>query len=294
MAFLRTQQTFICYETYGDPKRPPLILITGISGQLANWPDGLIEAFLSAGFYVIIFDNRDVGLSKYYDELGPANIAAAVSAKQQQTIYKPLYSLSDMANDIVVLMDGLNIVKAHLVGVSMGGMIAQVFAIEHPNRILSLTCVMTTTGDTGLPPAKPEVLRLFFTPRPALPDLESYLQHKLRVYRLYNHPDDYDENKMRSIYSRSYQRAKDYPAGFNRHLLAIVCAEGRGPQLKQIEIPSLIIHGDIDPVFPVAHGEQLASCIAHSHLKIIKNMGHGMPQRIYRDMIHWICELTLN
>ena len=152
----------ICYEFFGDPSNPCVIFIAGITGQLISWPDSIIQGLVNAGFYVVTFDNRDVGLSSYYDHLDTPPLSAAIAAIKQGKMFNPPYTLNDMAQDIVILMDQLTVTKAHIVGISMGGQIAQIFAIEHPDRILSLTCIATSSGDPELPPPNPEVMDFFF------------------------------------------------------------------------------------------------------------------------------------
>lgn len=279
MPILKKQNISICYETFGNKTDPCVILIMGITGQLINWPNELTQNLANAGFYVIIFDNRDTGLSTYYDELETPNLADAVNKKQQGKKINLPYTLHDMANDLLVLMDGLQIDRAHIVGVSMGGQIAQIFAIEHPERLLSLTLIATSSGDPGLPPPHPEVLDFFFNTDANNRNLESSINRHVQQYKIYHHPDDFDLEAVRKMQKKAYQRAY-HPIGNQRQLLAMIFAEPRGKKLQSVSAPSLIIHGDYDPVTPLEHGKQLAKSLPNSHLLIIEKMGHGLPARV--------------
>lgn len=267
----------LCYETFGDPTHPCIVLIMGIGGQLIDWPPLLIQGLADKGFYVVVFDNRDSGLSHHYDELGIPDLAEALALKQRGEPFKPPYTLEDMASDVVALMDELRIEKAHILGWSMGGIIAQYVALNFTDRVQSLTCLATTSGDPQLPPAKKEVTDFFalsFSEQPQ--GLEEMIAHKVKLFKIYNHLDYFDEEKIRQQITTSWNRAYD-PMGFKRLILAMICAEPRTERLKHLKVPSLIIHGDCDPVFPLEHGQQLAACLPNSHLEIMDKMGHGLP-----------------
>ncbi|OGT35200.1 MAG: hypothetical protein A3F11_02000 [Gammaproteobacteria bacterium RIFCSPHIGHO2_12_FULL_37_14] len=277
----------ICYETFGNANNPCLIFISGINGQLINWPIEMIQGLADQGWYVITFDNRDVGFSSYYDHIHSPSIAEAIMAKHQNIVFLPPYSLEDMAKDVITLMNGLEIKKAHIVGISMGGIITQLLAINYPERLLSLTCIATTSGDPHLPSAKPEVLKFFFAPRKPAEDVESYVNAMLDIYKIYYHPDHRNEKIVRDMYAKSYLRAY-HPEGFKRQLLAMLFAKPRGDQLKSVQLPSLIIHGDDDPVFPVEHANYLAQCLPNSRLEIIEKLGHGLPECFYERIVETI------
>ena len=275
------------YETLGDPRNTCVILITGIGGQLINWPSILTQGLADKDFYVVMLDNRDAGLSRHYDELGVPNFNDAISAKQQGNPFNPPYTLEDMAADVIALMDELHIEKAHIIGGSMGGIIAQYVAINFPDRCLSLTCIYSTSGDPTLPPAKKEVLEFFATSMNAEKknqSFESALSTKLQLYKIYNHPDHFDEEKIKNQLMIEFKRSH-YPEGFKRTLLAMMSAPPRTDKLKKLKMPCLIIHGDYDPVFPLAHGKQLAQCISGSHLEIIEKMGHGLPDEVCEKIV---------
>lgn len=279
MPILNHQDTKICYETFGDKENPCVILVAGITAQLISWQPAFIQQIVDAGFYVITFDHRDVGFSQYYDELPTPSLSEAIEKLQQGEMFEIPYQLADMAGDIVALMDGLGIAKTHLVGMSMGGQIAQLFSIAYPDRLLSLTLVATTSADADLPPPKPEILEFFFKPVSDPNNIDEAIARHLVQYQLYNHVDDYDEGSMGAILRNSYQRAF-HPAGNHRQLLATMTATPRGEQLKSVTTPTLIIHGSVDPIYDVAHAEHLLECFPNSELKIIDKMGHGLPPRV--------------
>lgn len=285
MPFVNKNGMTICYEAYGQPKQPCVILIMGITGQLIAWPEAVIHGLVAQGFYVIAFDNRDVGLSSYYDHLSGPQLTDALLSIQQGQILPIPYTLNDMANDIAVLMDGLGIAKAHLVGISMGGRIAQYFALQHAERLLSLTCLATTTGDIHLPPPSPDVLAYFFTPKLTAKNVEEFVAQAMQAYRLYHKPHDRDEEEARQKYQQAYFRAY-HPKGNLRQLLATMFATPTGHLLKQVQCPSLVIHGDSDPVFPLMHAEYLSQCLPNSRLIMIPDLGHGMPKRIHPLLVN--------
>lgn len=283
MPFLKDRDISICYETFGDSSKPTVILVMGITGQLINWPSELVQDIANAGFHVISFDNRDVGLSTYYDDLGTINFTEAVKKIQQGEEIDLPYTLDDMASDLRVLMDGLHIEKAHIVGLSMGGQIAQCFAIQQPERLLSLTLIATSSGDPGLSSPKPEVLDFFFKPIEDIKDRESAIKRHIKQYQLYNHPDDFDQDEVTALHEKAYKRAY-HPEGNQRQLSAMMVAKPRGTKLRSVLVPSLVIHGDYDPIVPMDHGKQLAKLLPNSTLLIIENMGHGIPKRICKEV----------
>ena len=276
-----TKNKDIYYETHGNNQNPCLVLISGLGSQLISWPEGLIEILTKASLYVVTLDNRDSGLSKHYDNYKIHNVIDELN-KLQQGETTPPYLLSDMADDTINLLNHLNINKAYFAGISMGGMIAQQVAIQHPDRTLGLICIASTSSDPSLPEAKPEVMQLFFAP-PKENTLENYLDGKLNLYRIYNHPDYYNPDEIKTKQSKAYQRNSGRE-GFKRQLLAITCSKPRTSELKKLQMPALIIHGNYDPAFQLPHGEQLAECIPDSKLVVIEKMGHGVPTGIYEQV----------
>jgi len=269
----------IYYETSGDPNNPCIILTMGIGGQLIHWPQNLIKGLSDQGFFVVIYDNRDVGLSKHYDHLKTPEIHEAIAlAMAGQPVQLP-YLLDDMAADVIALMDELDIDKAHIVGISMGGIIAQLIAIHYPERVLRLICMATTSGDPTLPPAKPEVNAFFSSPKRKSDNIGDYVNDKLALYKIYNHPDFFDEQAIRELHTQAYHRDHS-TGGFKRQLLAMMAAPPRVESLKKLKIPTLIIHGKYDPVFSIEHGKNLADSIENSNIVILEKLGHGLPEQL--------------
>lgn len=276
----------ICYETFGDPNNPCIILIMGLGGQLITWPSTLTQGLVEKGFYVITFDNRDAGLSRHYDELGVPDFNELMIAKQQGKTINPPYTLEDMAADVITLMNELHISKSHIAGMSMGGIIAQYVALNYSDRVLSLTCIATTTNDPHLPPATPEILEYFVTAanNTQTSSFESLVDNKIKIFKIYDHPDYFDEEKAREYVKISLKRAND-PNGFKRLLFAMISTKPTTDKLKQLKIPCLIIHGDYDPVFSLAHGKELAALITGSRLEVIEKMGHGLPDIFCKKIV---------
>lgn len=276
------------YQTQGNPNHPCIILIMGIGGQLTAWPLSFIQGLVDKGFYVVTFDNRDSGLSHSYDQLKTPSIQEVIQAKQQGKPISLAYTLDDMASDVIALMDECQIKKAHILGISMGGIIAQLVAIHYPERVLRLICMASSSGDPSLPPAKKEVLEFFSSSLNggSTSDEES-INKKLQLFKLYEHPDFFNEEKARNQLTLAFKRSNN-AAGFGRLLLAMMCAEPRTEKLKKLTIPALIIHGDYDAVFPIEHGKQLAEIIPQAHLAIIEKMGHGISEALCEKVVELI------
>ena len=291
MPIIEKNNKKICYETKGCKDDPYLILVMGITGQLVSWPEQFIDSLAGAGFQVITFDNRDVGLSSYYDELGVPNVHEFLNSLRQGEQVAPPYTLADMAEDILLLMDELQIDKAHFAGISMGGQIAQVFALEHPERMLSLILISTTSGDRGLPSPKQEVLDFFFKPKTGN-DLDSAINRHVEQYKIYCHPDDFDAAKVRSNCEKIYARAY-HPEGNTRQMLANIAAPPREMLLEKLELPTLIIHGDYDPVFLLEHGQSLHNLIKDSELVVVNNMGHILVDKYIATIVQAISKLKV-
>ncbi len=278
----------ICYESFGNKTHPCVLLIAGITAQLTWWPTALVQGLVDAGFYVVTFDHRDTGLSRQYDHLVAPALGDVIASLQRGESFSPPYTLEDMADDVAVLMDLLSINAAHMVGMSMGGMIAQLFAMRHPARTLSLTAIASTTSDTDLPPPSPEVMAFFMRP-PQTDELDALIERHVQQYRLYYHPRDFDLDAVVQERQQAYHRAY-HPGGNARQMLALLAAQPRGERLKQLRVPSLILHGDCDPVFSEAHARRLADCLLSSRLRLFHHMGHGIPDRLVGGMIEAMVE----
>jgi pimeloyl-ACP methyl ester carboxylesterase len=271
------------YDTFGDPSSKPLLLVMGLGAQMIRWHEDLCKMFVDKGFYVIRFDNRDVGLSTKFEEAGVPNIMKEFMARQRGKTISPPYNVEDMADDAVGLLDALNIEKAHICGASMGGMIVQIIAFRHPARVLSLTSIMSTTGNPNLPQAKPEAMQLLLKPAPT--EREAYIEESVKRWRiLYGSGFPFPEDEVRELAAVLYDRSF-YPQGMARQLFAILGAENRVPKLGSIKVPTLVIHGSEDPLVPVEGGRETAASIPGADLLIIEGMGHNLPPEIWSQVV---------
>lgn len=260
----------IQYETFGDASGRPLLLIGGLADQLIHWDDELCKDLARSGHYVIRFDNRDSGLSTKFEEAGVPDLASLMEGK-----IRPPYTLDDMADDAIGLLDALGIPKAHICGISMGGMIAQSAAIRHPSRVLSLISIYSSTGGRNLPPPDPVVMELLRTPAPR--DREGYIEYMLSVYRAMAGPRfPIDEGWSRTITAKAYDRCFS-PDGTARQFIAILLQDDRRKALASLRLPALVIHGTDDPVVPVEGGKDTAEAIPGAELMLIQGMGHDLP-----------------
>ena len=264
------------YESFGPESAEPILLIMGLGAQLTLWPVELCEALVARGFRVIRYDNRDVGLSTKFDAAGvpqlPAVIGAILSGQDPQVPYR----LEDMATDAVGLLDALGIDRAHIVGASMGGMIAQLVAADYPERTLSLTSIMSSTGNPSLPPATPEAMGVLMS-RPQGADLDALIEFGVRAARVIGSPAfPADETVLRARVRRDVERS-NYPAGFARQMAAIYASGDRRAKLARITAPTTVIHGTADPLVPVDGGRDTAANIKGAELVEIDGMGHDLP-----------------
>ena len=263
------------YETFGNPSGRPLLLIIGLGGQMIHWDDDLCKDLAESGHYVIRFDNRDVGLSTKFDEAGVPNLVETFGKIMQGEIIKPPYTLDDMADDAVGLLDALGIRKAHICGMSMGGMIAQTIVIRHLSRVLSLISIYSTTGNPEVPQPKPEVIGMLIAPPPN--EREANIEHMLGVFKTIAGPGfPLDEKWTRKIMAKSYDRCF-YPQGMVRQLVAILTQVNRVPALASVKVPTLVVHGTSDPLVPVEGGKDTAKAIPGAQLMLIEGMGHDLP-----------------
>jgi len=263
------------YETFGDLSGRPLLLIIGLGGQMIHWDGDLCKDFAARGHYVIRFDNRDVGLSTKFGKAGVPNLPEIFGKLLRGEKVNPPYTLDDMANDAVALLDALHIPKAHLCGMSMGGMIAQTIAIRRPERVLSLTSIYSTTGNPQVPQPKPEIIALLTAPPPA--ERQAFIEHMLRLMKAISGPGfPPDEPWTRKIMEETYDRSF-YPEGVARQLVAILTQGNRVPALSSVKVPSLVIHGTGDPLVSVEGGKDTARAIPGAELMLIEGMGHDLP-----------------
>jgi proline iminopeptidase len=277
---MNTAPLHIEYESLGDPARPAIVLIMGLGMQLTGWPDSFCQALVARGYRVIRFDNRDCGLSGRVPAKKRANLLLAMAAAALGLPVRTPYTLADMAGDTIGLMDSLGIARAHIVGASMGGMIAQVLATKFPQRVLSLTSIMSTSGNRRVSkPTKPA--RKALLSRPADPkNPESVIEHLVEMFGIIGspaYPSTREELRLRL--GHSVRRAY-YPAGVARQLLASIASGDRRKQLRSIGAPTLVIHGADDPLVPLAAGRDTAQSIPGAELLVVEGMGHDFPEAL--------------
>ena len=278
------------YEEFGDRRGRPLLLIMGLGAQMILWREDFCKQLAQRGHRVIRFDNRDVGKSSTLDHLGLPNVMAAVTATLLRQPVSAPYLLRDMAADAAALLDVLGIKRAHVVGASMGGMIAQALAIEHPQRVLTLTSIMSTTGNPNLPPAKPAALSALLMPPPT--DRQQSIERAVTVFRTIGSPGfPFDEAEIRELAARSYDRGFN-PDGVARQFVAIVASGSRTDALKAVKVPALVIHGKDDPLVPVEGAYDTAAAISGAQLLVIDGMGHDLPRPAWPRVIDAISTLT--
>ena len=275
-------------EDHGSPSGKPLVLIMGLGMQLVAWHPDFVAMLVARGFRVIRFDNRDSGLSQRFDNLGVPNLALDLLRFAVGMKVKAPYSIADMADDTAGLLDAMGIASAHICGASMGGMIAQQLAVRHPQRVKSLTLIMSSSGSRKLPGPSLKV-RSALISRPADPNnVQSVIEHYVKLYRLigspaYPAPDAYLHERLGMSVRRAYQ-----PAGTARQMVAIAADGNRSPMLAQIKQPTQIIHGKADPLVPVAAAVDLAAKIAGAEIDLIAGMGHDLPTELWPRFVSGI------
>ncbi|HSV52715.1 MAG TPA: alpha/beta hydrolase [Burkholderiaceae bacterium] len=263
---------------------PVVLLIMGLGMQLVAWPAPLIDALVHAGYRVVRHDNRDIGLSQHFDHLGTPNILWASLKHKLGFTPKAPYSLRDMAADAIGVLDALDIAKAHIVGVSMGGMIAQRVALAAPRRALSLTSIMSSSGARGLPEARPEVFRALLS-RPASAAPQDVANHYVKLFKIIGSPAfPVPEDEMRERILLGIRRSF-HPVGTLRQMVAIAADGARAQELAQVQSPTLVLHGKADPLVPFACGEDTARRIPGARLVGIEGMGHDLPPGVVERLL---------
>lgn len=270
------------YETFGPADGEPLLLIMGLGAQMTRWPEGLIGKLTDAGLRVIRFDNRDVGLSSKLDAAGVPNLGEVFGALQAGTKPNVPYTLDDMAADAVGLLDALAIERAHIVGASLGGMVAQLVAADYPERTLSLSSIMSNTGHRDVPRATPEATAVLNERGPdPREDFQGYLAHAYKGALTVGSPaypptEAEIHARSRADFERCY-----YPAGFARQYAAAASSPERRPKLANVTAPTVVIHGVDDPLIPVEGGRDTAEHVRGAELVEIPGMGHDMPAALH-------------
>ncbi|MFJ4783813.1 alpha/beta fold hydrolase [Streptomyces sp. NPDC088794] len=273
----------IAYERFGDPDAPAVLLITGAGAQLINWPEGFCQALVGRGVQVIRFDNRDAGRSTHLHDAPVPDFAAALSGD----LSSASYTLADLAADSVGLLDALGLTGVHLVGSSMGGMIAQMIAIEHAERVRSLTSMMSTTGEPGMGEAD---FSLFAALGPPPQDREDFIEWQVRALRLAASPGfAFDATAAAERAGQVFDRGYDV-LGMQRQGLAVVATGDRTERLRGVRVPTLVVHGAADPVCDISGGRATAGAVPNADLWIVEGMGHNLPHELWPQLAARIAE----
>ncbi|MEZ5224839.1 MAG: alpha/beta fold hydrolase [Ilumatobacteraceae bacterium] len=274
MSWARNGDCEIWYETFGDASDPALLMVNGLGSQSINYQDAWCEMFAAEGLFVVRYDNRDVGLSSSFAGAPVGELGNA-------------YTIGDMAADGIAVLDALGIERAHVMGLSMGGMIAQTMAIEHPDRLLTMTSVMSSTGEPEYGQSTPRAFELLTAP-PAT-DRESYVRGWITGLREWGSPEFFDEDRLRADAERAFERSFR-PDGTGRQFLAIrASAEGRAAKLRDVTVPTLVMHGSADTLITPSGGERTAELIPGARFVLIEGMGHDYPPQLWR---RWVDEVV--
>ena len=284
MARIKANGIEIEYETFGKKSDPALLLIMGLGAQLTLWPESLCEGLASHGFHVVRYDNRDVGLSTDFDKWGvPSIMDAFMKLMKGEKVATP-YLLDDLANDAIGLLDALDIDRAHMVGASMGGMIAQVLAAKYPTRTRSLVSIMSTSGRRGLPMGKPEAVAML-SAQPEGPSREQLVAHGMKLRTVIGSPGfPADRAELRALVERNIDR-RYYPAGAARQYLAVLASGDRVDLLKTVKVPTLVLHGDDDPLLPVDGGRDVAGLVPGARIETFPGWGHDIPKEMVPRLV---------
>lgn len=269
------------YETFGRDEDPPVLLVMGLGGQMHYWPDGFCQALTDRGLYVVRYDNRDVGLSTHLRDAGPVDLQALLTGASSAP-----YGLEDLAADAVGLLGALGMQSAHLVGISLGGMIVQLAAIEYPERVRSLVSIASTTGARSVGGAKPEALAALLAPPGNT--REEVADHAVALSRVIGSPGfEIDEQWLRWRAGHAFDRGYD-PDGVSRQAAAAFTARDRTERLGAVRVPALVVHGSADPLVDVSGGEATAAAIPHAELLVIEGLGHDLPRGVWTQLAYAI------
>jgi pimeloyl-ACP methyl ester carboxylesterase len=278
----------LCYESFGDPADPPMLLIMGLAAQMVVWDDDFCALLASKGFRVIRFDNRDMGLSTKLHGAAAPTMMEIMTAQFSGKQLEPVYALRDLAADSVALLEALGISSAHIVGLSMGGMIAQEIAINFPEHVRTLTSIMSSTGDPALPQATPPAVAVLT--RPPQTEKEPYVASYVQAWGVLNGDLlPFDEKRTAATAALSFDRGIN-PAGVSRQMLAIIASGNRTEKLASVDIPTLVIHGTNDPLVPPEAGHATARAIPGAKLVLIEGMGHTLPRQAWPEIVDAIAQ----
>ncbi|GAB5454513.1 MAG: alpha/beta hydrolase [Henriciella sp.] len=279
MAKITANGIEIEYETFGADDAPVVLMIMGLGGQLTMWPDELVEDLVRGGYRVILFDNRDIGLSHHHNGEKSPSILRQIILRRIGIKLKTPYELADMARDTLGLMDALKLDQVHLVGISMGGMISQHVAAMAPDRVKSLTALMTTTGNPKLPRPSGNIMKAMIRRGPQPTSRDEIINQSVATFGVIGTPgEDHNTNGMRDRITRSYDRSFN-PAGVLRQMSAIVASGDFRKHTRSIKSPTLIVHGNADPLVPIEGGHDIAKLVRGARMEVMDGMGHDVPPR---------------
>ncbi|MEO9969910.1 MAG: alpha/beta hydrolase [Hyphomonadaceae bacterium] len=274
----------IAYEDHGDPTAQPVLMVMGLGGQLAMWPEELVQSLVQGGYRVIIFDNRDIGLSHQHLDETPPKIIRQILLRRLGIKLKTPYTLLDMAKDTIGLIDGLQLGSVHLVGISMGGMIGQHVASLAPDKVRSFTALMTTTGNPKLPRPKREIMNAMIRRGPPPTTRDEIIDASVATFAVIGTPgEDHNTNGMRDRIARSYDRNYN-PKSVARQMAAIVAAGDFRNHTRSISAPTLVLHGSADPLVPIEGGRDITNIVPGAQMKVIEGMGHDVPPRFLPEI----------
>lgn len=286
MALAHNGSVDIYYEAFGDPADPALLMVNGLGSQLINYRTEWVERFVARGFFAIRFDNRDVGLSTKFDDVSPQYRSALEALRDGQPVDTP-YRLADMADDAVAVLDALGIEQAHVMGLSMGGMIVQQLAIDHPEHLLSVTSVMSSTGDRDVGQPSKEAFAAL-TAAPAT-DRASAIERHLSGLRIFGSPEHLDVERQSQFAGEAFDRCFD-PAGVARQMIAIMASGSRSEALRSVLVPTLVLHGDRDKLVDISGGRRTAECIPGARFVVMEGMGHDYPPAYWDRWVELVGE----
>lgn len=277
----------IYYESHGDEAAETVLLIMGLGAQMSRWAPEFWGMLVDEGYRVVLYDNRDVGLSQKFEDAGPPDFAAILTARRAGEPSPAAYLLDDMAADAAGLLDALGIERAHIVGASMGGMIAQLVAADYPHKTLSLTSIMSTTGASEVSRATPEAAAVLVERGPdPREDFEGFLDHSVKSARVTAAPGyPFDPEAIRARARADYERSYS-PVGFQRQYAAVMASPNRREKLRAVTAPTVVIHGEDDPLVPVGGGRDTAEHVAGAELRVYPGVGHDIPAAVQRNYIN--------
>ena len=286
MALATNGRVQIFYETFGDPSDPTLVLVNGLGSQCINYRTEWCQRFVAKGFHVVRMDNRDAGLSTHFTDVAPDVEGVVASLAKGEPADVP-YTLSDMAADVVAVLDALGVERAHVMGLSMGGMIVQALAIEHPTRLRSMTSVMSTTGELEYGQSTPEARARLFGP-PATTREEAIASH-LAGLRIWGSPGKVDEDAQARFAGEAFDRAFD-PAGVARQIMGITASGARPEALRNVRVPTLVMHGSADTLVDPSGGRRTAELIPGATFVLLDGMGHDYPTAYWDQWVELVTE----